>query len=288
MGAMSWIVWQGMLSLASLAHAEVHVRTPFWSASEPDSSKPLYGFRQLSNVSTSAVYFGSSEGGFYNHAPMMTFFRGRLYASWKNAPEREDSPGQRVLFAESHDGVHWSRARILFPNMSTESNPAANFAGPFATINGRLYASATPAIISRGDAQGAQFCLWPDGLDPRNCATPDNPGSQPAGLLMMRRIRPRSDGRPADLGPPFWVYADFPGVFSSAAATQGIVKLSETDAATRSDVAKLVGSGVADGFTPPCDEVGAVFGTLKCEGCSSGCQTYDSPPSKGLGLANGA
>jgi hypothetical protein len=31
-------------------------------------------------------------------------------------------------------------------------------ARPFAVLNGRLYASASPAIVADGDAQGAQFC----------------------------------------------------------------------------------------------------------------------------------
>ena len=43
-------------------------------------------------------------------------------------------------------------------------------------------------MIADGNAQGGQFCLWPDGLDPRNCATPDRPGTQPKGLLMLREV----------------------------------------------------------------------------------------------------
>ena len=66
------------------------------------------------------------------------------------------------------------------------------------------------------------------------------------------------------------------------------MKLPTLDATTRKDIAALTGNGVADGFVPPCDEVGPEYGTLKCEGCRSGCELYDSPRSKGLGLANGA
>merc|ERR1712232_142429 len=130
----------------------------------------------------------SEDDGWYNHASMITYFQGSIFVSWKNAPKKEDTPGQRVLYSMSSDGFTWSSAEVLFPNMSSSANPSAQFAGPFAVLNGRLYASATPAIIADGDAQGAQFCLWPDGLDPRNCATPDRPGSQPEGLLMMRRV----------------------------------------------------------------------------------------------------
>ena len=260
---------------------------PFWSAPLPDRTKPLFGYDRLPNVTNSAVYFGSSVGGFYNHAAMMSFFESRLMLSWKNAPLSEDTPGQRVLFSESSDGLVWSRARILFPNVSTAMTPAAQFAGPFASINGRLYASATPAIIADGDAQGAQFCLWPDGLDPRNCATPDRPGTEPSGLLMMRQIIPSSmPNGSATLGPVFWAYDDPPKVLAAAAAANGVVHLHSMDATTRGDIARLTANGVADAFIPPCDGVGPSSGTLKCEGCVGGCQLYDSPGTKGHGIAN--
>ena len=77
-----------------------------------------------------------------------------------------------MLFSQSADGVTWSKAALLFPSMDTASTPSAQFAGPFAVLNGRLYASASPAVIADGDAQGAQYCQFPDGLDPRNCNCP--------------------------------------------------------------------------------------------------------------------
>ena len=49
----------------------------------------------------------------------------------------------------------------------------------------------TPAVIADGDAQGGQFCLWPDGLDPRNCATPDRPGTQPKGRSLVAPVLSR-------------------------------------------------------------------------------------------------
>lgn len=126
----------------------------------------------------------------------------------------------------SSDGIHWKPAAVLFPNMSTSATPTAQFAGPFAVLNGRLYASGTPSIIADGDAQGAQFCLWPDGLDPRNCATPDRPGSQPAGLLMLRRVTADS------LGDVFWVFTP-PAALKEAAAANGVKMLADMDAETQ-------------------------------------------------------
>lgn len=116
---------------------------------------------------TSGVFYGSRDEGYYNHAAMLHYHKQLLTVSWKNAPLFEDTPGQRVLYSQSTNGRDWSQNKILFPNMSTDATPVAQFAGPYAVIRDRLYATATPAIIADGDAQGAQWCLWPDGLDPR-------------------------------------------------------------------------------------------------------------------------
>lgn len=69
---------------------------------------------------------------------MTTLFNNTLIVSWKNAPESEDTPGQRVLWSTSTTGDSWAEARVLFPNMSTTATPAAQFAGPFLVIGDRL------------------------------------------------------------------------------------------------------------------------------------------------------
>ena len=119
-------------------------------------------------------------------------------------------------------------------------------------LNGRLYASASPAIVADGDArehqragmlrsyatlkkrlrnaravrncpgwstpsqlhrtepgavfaEGAQFCQWPDGLEPRNCNCPGCGGKQPAGLLMLRCVvRDSNSGHQLLLPPANW------------------------------------------------------------------------------------
>ena len=210
-----------------------------------------------------------------------------------------------MLFSQSADGVTWSKAALLFPSMGTASTPSAQFAGPFAVLNGRLYASASPAVIADGDAQGAQYCQFPDGLDPRNCNCPGVKhdrlqatllasllfhadgavlqcgGHQPAGLLMLREVLPGAEGK---LGPVFWgTPAGPPPQYTQSAARNKVRKLAQMDAQTRGDVAKLLLHGVADGFVPPCDTDGT--GTLKCEACPNGCQVYSLSP-KTDGLAN--
>ena len=261
---------------------------PFWTAPRPNCDKPLCGYEPFANTSSAPVYFGTAAGGFYNHAAMLTIHKDSddaeggdfiFTVSWKNAPVSEDTPGQRVLYAQSRDGLHFGPARVLFPNMSTALVGVAQFAGPFATVGGRLYATATPAVISGGDAQGAQWCLWPDGQDPRNCATPNRPGTQPSGILLMRRILPGTEGV---LGPVFWVSPDGPqpNVYAAAAAANGVLPLSSVDAQTRADVATL--SAEPSAAQLPCD---AADGTLKCEGCVGGCQLYEKLPTSAR-LAN--
>ena len=217
----------------------------------------------------------------YNHAAMLQYYGGAIHVSWKNAPLKEDTPGQRVLYSFSTDGTTWSKPIILFPNMSSTKTPSAQFAGPYATINGHLYASATPAVIADGDAQGAQFCLWPDGLEPRNCATPDRPGSQPKDLLMMRRILGNGI-----FGHVFWVYENFPKEYTEASKANGIKTLDEMDQSTQDDIQHLLGNGVGNSFTPPCETTDNSSGTLKCEGCKGGCQIMSSPGVIGHGIAN--
>ena len=160
-----------LLSLAAAASAAAPAALPIphWTAPRPNASLPFAGYARLPTSFNAGIYLGSEAGGWYNHAAMITYHRAMgIVTSWKNAPESEDTPGQRVLFSRSQDGAHWTTAAVLFPNISTTSTPAALFAGPFAEIAGHLYATATPGITtkSRGDAQGAQWCLWPDGLDP--------------------------------------------------------------------------------------------------------------------------
>lgn len=240
-----------------------------------DNDIPIYQPHKLSD-------------GWYNHAAMLYYHNGTITVSWKNAPETEDTPGQRVLYSQSSDGVQWSKAALLFPNMSTNAVPVAQFAGPFAVLNGKLYASATPALVNDGDAQGGQFCLWPDGLDPRNCATPDRPGTQPSGLLMLREVGgldlQGGGASPPYLGDVFWASHNPPAILAPAATANRIKTPNQMDAATQADLKKLVGNGAGAGFTPPCAAPSS--GTLKCEGCLGGCQEYDAPGTKGLGLAN--
>ena len=65
--------------------------------------------------------------------------------------------------------------------------------GPFVHVNGRMYAGASPGIHNTthdSSAQGSQFCLWPDPLNPRNCGPPSKVAVQYTSTLLMREILP--------------------------------------------------------------------------------------------------
>ena len=243
---------------------------PTWGVPPFDAGAPLAGLRQLPNGTLSVPFFGSAADGDYNHGAMIALGPGlaMLTLSWKNGvgESHEDAPGQRVRYSQSADGTTWTPPAVLFPSLNTSALPVALFAGPFALLNGRLYASATPAVIAAGDAQGAQFCLWPDGVDPRNAGPPGQ--RQPVGTLLLRRI----EGLGA-LGPLFWAASAVPAGFGPASAAAGILTLGETDAGTQGDVALLR----ADLPLLPCADP-ATGGTLKCEAVRGGAQDYEHLP----------
>jgi len=268
-----------MLKAALALSAAAAPPLPSWSAPPPNASAPLGGFSPLPNASISFPFLGSLAGGYYNHAAMIGYASGVITVAWKNGvgASPEDAPGQRVLFSQSTDGVAWSRAAELFPSVTAAAAPAALFAGPFAAVNGRLYAAATPGVLAAGDAQGAQFCLWPDGADPRNAGPPRQ--RQPAGALLLRRVLPGVGA----LGPPFWASASPPPALAAAAAAAGVLALADAGADAAADAAALA-AGAAGAGAPPCDAAG---GAAKCEACARGCQDFErlAVPA-GLGVAN--
>jgi len=256
------------------------VPIPFWSAPSLNGSKPFAGLPLLRNVTNEILFYGTAEQGDYNHGAMIAYHEGFVTVSWKNGVgmSTEDAPGQRVRFTQTTDGITWATPNILFPSLSSPKFPTALFAGPFAVLNGHLYASATPGQVTKGDAQGSQFCLWPDGIDTRNAGPPGQ--QQPVGVLLLRRI---FDGT-GKLGPVFWAANHTPAGFEPVSV--GVLTANETDEETQTDL-------FSSGFTPslpslPCSDP-ATGGTLKCEACLHGCQYYEnltSFPRGTSGIAN--
>lgn len=259
-------LWLLLSQFCAPAHPQF---LPLWSVPPFNASSPTAGLTELAGRTSSVPHFGTLEAGDYNHGAMITYGPGPLITlSWKNGvgESTEDATGQRVKYSQSADGNTWTAPTTLFPSMNTSALPVALFAGPFALLNGRVYASATPAVIATGDAQGSQFCLWPDGVDPRNAGPPGQ--VQPKGTLLLRRV----EGLGA-LGPLFWAADVVPLGFGPASAAWGILTLNETDASTQADVALLR----ADLPILPCADQES-GGTLKCEAVRGGAQAYEHLP----------
>ena len=58
------------------------------------------------------VVYSPDAGSYtYSHHPSITFFRGKFLVIWSNGKVNEDDCGQRVMIAESDDGLHWEHLR---------------------------------------------------------------------------------------------------------------------------------------------------------------------------------
>ena len=156
---------------------------PTWSAPQPDPKKPLGGYSKLNVTWVSKIHHGDRDpplghgNGTYNHNVMAAYAEGSGFAvSWKNCQTDEDCNGQRMLISLSVNGTPgtWSKVPLLlFPNLTVDGGPQATMEpGPPVHINGRLYFAGSPGLHNTShdaSAQGSQFCLWPDPLEPRNC-----------------------------------------------------------------------------------------------------------------------
>ena len=161
-----------------------------------------YAVLQIPNVEISCAHRGVPESGTYNHAAMIDYHDGLFLLAWKNGVTGEDDSNQRILYSTSIDGLKWSPTNgtnILFPGMTTEKQEAALFVGPPIIVNKRRYVGASVGKAPAGAAQGAQYCLWPDPLEPRNTVIVTKKNKEHQDILLMREIR--ADGT---LGSIFW------------------------------------------------------------------------------------
>lgn len=242
-----------------------------WMTAQPDPKKPLGGYSQIPYEWNSEVFHATKETGLgtYNHNVMIDYLNGRFFMLWKNCQVDEDCNGQRILYSQSINGRNWTAPQVMFPNMTTAKLAATLEPGPPIHLNGRLYAASSPGIHNTthdSSAQGSQFCLWPDPVDPRNCGPPSKVAVQYNHTLLMRAIHP---GKLGDIGSLFWASKHPPALFAEATAKLGIKTLSEMDTQTQKDISILS----ATEETIPCNPSD---GTLKCEFCEGGCQVYSS------------
>jgi hypothetical protein len=87
-----------------------------WTAPMPRADVLGAGYPQIEGVRHALVFAATDETGGYNHHAQIAAHKGTIYALWSNNRHFEDAPGQRVLFATSPDGLHWSSHAEAFPS----------------------------------------------------------------------------------------------------------------------------------------------------------------------------
>ena len=140
------------------------------------------------------VVYRATEGNFtFSHQQNIGAFDGKLYLMWSNGITHEDHNGQRVLYAFSEDGVHWSEPALLAPDHDGPG-PLTNVAAGFHGSGDQLvaYYSAFPEGREGSDDRNNLFYLTStDGEKwsrPRKLARGwfiEGPRRLPGGRLLM-------------------------------------------------------------------------------------------------------
>lgn len=68
-------------------------------------------------------------GNTYNHAPMLTFWRGRFYLTFLSNPVHEHTGAGQTLLTVSENGIHWARPKVLFPKVRVKAGRYACASG---------------------------------------------------------------------------------------------------------------------------------------------------------------
>eukprot|EP01084_Bolivina_argentea_P050635 93130_1 len=251
-------------------------KLPTWTAPQPDANAALGGYTLLPNRTNIEIFHGTNPNdtslisGAYNHAPMITYNNNIFTVLWKNCQKDEDCNGQRILYSQSSNGLNWTSANIMFMNMTVENGPATSlFVGPPIVINGHLYVAASPGLYNNkqyhSTADGAQFCLYPEPLEPRNCGPPK--GTQYKNTLLMRQVYEGVN----NIGGLFWASNVAPNDFEKATKILNISTIDQMDNGTQHDIAMLTKK--MNGFCSNMNDNKSA--TLKCEVCENGCQLYN-------------
>lgn len=91
-------------------------------------------------IATRAMIKEAETGWSYSHHPSITFFKGRYHAIWSNGRKHEDYPGQRVMTANSYDGIKWTNIRPLVESWMGKETEVVLTAAGFHQFNGMLIA----------------------------------------------------------------------------------------------------------------------------------------------------
>lgn len=89
----------------------------------PDLTRPDGGLRPAVGVHNYQVFratrarpeLSDGRGWTFNHAPMLTWWRGRFYVEFITSPVDEHGWPTHAVLSSSADGRHWTKPRIVFP-----------------------------------------------------------------------------------------------------------------------------------------------------------------------------
>ena len=158
--------------------------------------------RRKLNPALAVLYYPMDLQWSYSHHAAICQFKGRYYAMWSNGERDEDDLRQRVLFAVSPDGVHWSQHETLYPSQEgcvltacgfyQHNATLAAYAGRYAyapenVANGRYLVindfHRNTTLLAKTTADGVQ---WSDPIDLQLPIIP-NYGPQPlaGGRLLL-------------------------------------------------------------------------------------------------------
>lgn len=99
-------------------------KTPYYAGN--DFANPDYTDGQLPHILGASNYqvmrsnrthpeWSDGLGNTYNHAPMLTYWRGKFYLEYLSNPIHEHTDGGCSLLTVSKDGIHWEKPQISFP-----------------------------------------------------------------------------------------------------------------------------------------------------------------------------
>eukprot|EP01084_Bolivina_argentea_P204905 350002_1 len=118
--------------------------TAFWNTTIPDLAVNETAGIQLINSKHFTIFNATSDDGksantmgTFNHGPQLILYNNIFHASWYNSLQNGNDLFMRVLYSTSTNGANWSKAKVLFPNTTTNGS----YAEPFLILNNKLYAS---------------------------------------------------------------------------------------------------------------------------------------------------
>ena len=123
-----------------MERADGYIR--YTGTEEPDLEKHDGGLRpvvgtwnvQVVRANRTRPSENGGIGNTYNHAPNLTFWRGRFYLAFLTNPVSEHTGAGQTLLCESPDALSWSAPRVLFPpyplDLSLDNGPHSDLFRP--------------------------------------------------------------------------------------------------------------------------------------------------------------